>query len=39
VISADENSNKLQKNHVLEEKSVEDLVILRPMAQAVLVNM
>jgi len=31
VISADENSNKL---HVLEEKSVEDLVILGQMAQA-----
>ncbi len=35
VISTTENSNKIQKNQVLEEKkSVEDVVTLGPTAQA-----
>jgi hypothetical protein len=32
VISAAENSNKFQKNQVLEGKSVEDVVTLGPTA-------
>jgi hypothetical protein len=38
VISAAENSNKFQKNMFWKERSVEDMVTLRPKAQATLVN-
>jgi hypothetical protein len=37
VISATENSNKLQKTGFWKEKSVEDVVTLGPTAQATLV--
>jgi hypothetical protein len=37
VISISENSNKFQKTRFWEEKSVEDMVTLGPMAQATLV--
>jgi hypothetical protein len=37
VISAAENSNKFQKTRFWKEKSVEDVVTLGPMAQAILV--
>jgi hypothetical protein len=39
VISVTENSSKSQKNRFWKEKSVEDMVILGPMAQAALVWM
>jgi hypothetical protein len=39
VISAAENSNKFQKTRFWNEKSVEDVVTLGPMAQATLVRM
>jgi hypothetical protein len=39
VISACENSNKFQKTRFWKKKSVEDVVILGPTAQATLVNM
>jgi hypothetical protein len=38
VISATENSNKLQKTRFWKEKSVEDMVTLGPTAQATLVT-
>jgi hypothetical protein len=39
VISAAENSNKFQKNQVLEgKKSVEDVETIGPTAQATLVH-
>ncbi len=37
VISATENSNTFQKTRFWKEKSVEDVVTLGPMAQAILV--
>jgi hypothetical protein len=37
VIYATENSNKFQKTRFWEEKSVENVVALGPMAQATLV--
>jgi hypothetical protein len=37
VISAAESSNKLQKTRFWKEKSVEDMITLGPMAQAMLV--
>jgi len=37
VISAAENSNKLQKTRFWKEKSVEDMVTLESTAQATLV--
>jgi hypothetical protein len=37
VITAAENSNKLQKTRFWKEKSVEDVVTLGPTAQATLV--
>jgi len=37
VISASENSNKFQKTRFWKEISVEDVVTLGPMAQAILV--
>jgi hypothetical protein len=37
VISATRNSNKFQKTRFWKEKSVEDVVILGPTAQATLV--
>ncbi len=37
VISAIENSNKLQKTRFWKEKSVEDMVTLWPMAHATLI--
>ncbi len=37
VISAAENSNKFQKTRFWNEKSVDDVVTLGPMAQATLV--
>ncbi len=37
VISGAENSNKFQKTRFWKEKSVEDVVILGPRAQAMLV--
>jgi hypothetical protein len=37
MISTSENSNKFQKTRFWEEKSVEDMVTLGPMAQATLV--
>jgi hypothetical protein len=39
VISATENSNKILKTRFWKEKSLEDMVILGPMAQATLVLM
>jgi len=36
VISVTENSNKFQKTRFWKEKSVENMVTLRPMAQATL---
>jgi len=36
VISATENSNKFQKTRSWKEKSVEDVIILGPRAQATL---
>jgi hypothetical protein len=38
VISAGENSNKFQKTSFWKRKSVEDVVILGPTAQATLVD-
>jgi hypothetical protein len=38
AISAPESSNKFQKTRFWKEKSVEDMVTLRPMAQATLVG-
>jgi len=38
VISAAENSNKFQKTRFWKEKSVEDMLTLRPRAQATLVS-
>jgi hypothetical protein len=38
AISAPENSNKFKKTRFWKEKSVEDMVTLRPMAQATLVG-
>jgi hypothetical protein len=38
VISAAENSNKFQRTRFCEEKSVEDVLTLGPMAQATLVH-
>jgi hypothetical protein len=38
VISAAENLNKFQKTRFWKEKSVEDVITLRPMAQATLVT-
>jgi len=37
VISATDNSNKFQKTRFWEEKSLEDVLTLGPMAQATLV--
>jgi hypothetical protein len=37
VISAAENSNKVQKTRVWKEKSVKDVITLGPTAQATLV--
>jgi hypothetical protein len=37
VISATDNSNKFQKTRFWEEKSVEFMLTLGPMAQAILV--
>jgi hypothetical protein len=39
VISAAENSNKFQKTRFWKEKSDEDVVTLKPRAQATLVYM
>jgi hypothetical protein len=39
VIFATENSNKFQKTRFWNEKSVEDVITLGPMAQAALVDM
>ncbi len=39
MIFAGENSNKFQKTRFQKKKSMVDLVILGPMAQATLVNM
>jgi hypothetical protein len=38
VISVTKNSNKFQKTRFQKGKSVEDVVILGPMAQATLIN-
>ncbi len=38
MISATENSNKFQKTRFWKEKSVENVVTLRPMAQAKLLH-
>jgi hypothetical protein len=38
VISAAENSNKFQETRFWKEKSVEDMVTLRPTSQATLVS-